>query len=286
MNDEISRRRYVPPAGSAATAIERAARSRGHGARACMLALIVCMMPATSAVAACKPADAALAARYASVAESPVSLRLNPDGSFRVYDLPSPAPDVAGCWWREGDRVVFAPGADDGSDGIKRVLPDPLTQADLDAVRGDGIETIAQALDAGLLPAGRAWAHQARKAGEPVRVKMFDPRAGIAVGDAKLTLRLNDGRELDASPGPGDGEYELASLSASAVVTAIGVRFPHRPERTHWLALTDSTKLLYLIEFDALAVGAIPGGPLALTVQADGSLRSDTPDDIHFKRTP
>lgn len=285
MNDEVSRRGRARVSGPAAST-GRITRSRGHGLRACMFALVACMMPATSAVAACKPADASLAARYASVAESPVSLRLNPDGSFRVYDLPSPAPDVAGCWWREGDRVVFAPGADDGSDGIKRVLPDPLTQADLDEVRGDGIETVAQAVDAGLLPAGRVWAHQAREAGEPVWVKLFEPKAGLAVGDAKLTLRLSDGREIEANPGPDDGEYEFASLPAGAVVTVIGVRFPHRPERMHWLTLTDSTKLLYLIEFDALAVGAIPGGPLALTVQADGSLRADTPDDIHFKRAP
>ena len=286
MQDEIFRRRRALVPGPATTGIDRTTRTRGHGVRACMLALVACMMPATSAVAACKPADAALAASYASVAESPVSLRLNLDGSFRVYDLPPPAPEVAGCWWREGDRVVFAPGANDGSDGIKRVLPDPLTQADLDEVRGDGIETIAQAVDAGLLPAGRVWVHQARKAGEPVRVKLFEPKVGVAVGDAKLTLRLNDGQEIDASPGPDDGEYEFASLPASATVTAIGVRFPHPPERTRWLPITDSTKLLYLIEFDALAIGAIPGGPLTLTVQADGSLRSDTPDQIHFKRAP
>lgn len=249
---------------------------------------IICAMPATSAFANCNPADPALSARYASVGEAPVRLSLNQDGRFRIYDLPAvaPTPEVTGCWSRDGDRVIFAPGADTGGEGIQRVLPDPLSQADLDAVRGDGIETIAQAVDAGLLPAGRVWAHQPRKPGEPVRVKLFESKVGIAAGDAKVVLRLAGGQELEASPGSGDGEYELASLPASAIVTAIGVRFPHPPERMRWLTTTDSTKLLYLIDFDALAVGALPGGPLTLTVQADGSLRSDTPDHIHFKRTP
>lgn len=266
----------------------RIQRARWRGARARMLALLVCAFPATSAVAACKPADPALAARYASVADVPVSLSLNQDGRFRIYDLPAvaPTPEVTGCWSRDGDRVIFAPGADSGGEGIQRVLPDPLTPADLDAVRGDGIETIAQAVDAGLLPAGRVWAHQVRKPGEPVRVKLFESKVGIAAGEAKVVLRLGDGQELEASAGTGDGEYELAPLPAGAVVTAIGVRFPHPPVRTRWLTTGDSTKRLYLIDFDALTVGALPGGPLTLIVQADGSLRADTPDRIHFKRTP
>lgn len=278
MNPEIPARHRAEPCA-------RFARSP-RCARLCTL--VACLIPAASAVAACKPADPALAARYASVAEAPVSLSLHQDGRFRIYDLPAaaPTPEVAGCWSRDGDRVIFAPGADTGGEGIRRVLPDPLTQADLDPVRGDGIETIAQAVDAGLLPAGRVWAHQVRKPGEPVRVKLFDSKVGIAAGEAKVVLRLADGQELEASAGTGDGEYELVSLPADAVVTAIGVRFSYPPERTRWLTTTDSTKRLYLIDFDALAVGALPGGPLTLTVQADGSLRSDTPDRIHFKRTP
>lgn len=253
------------------------------------LALIVCAtLPATSVVAACLPADASLAARYASVADAPVSLSLSQDGRFRVYDLPAsaPAPEVTGCWRREGDRVVFAPGADQDGEGIERVMPEPLTQADLAAVRGDGIETLAQAVDAGLLPAARVWAHQARQAGEPVRVKVFESKLGLAVGEVKLVLRLAGGQQIEASPGSGDGEFEAASLPAGAAVTAIGLRFPREPERMRWLTTTDPTKLLYLIDVDALAVGVLPGGPLTLIVQADGSLRSDTPDRIHFKREP
>lgn len=276
---------HETPARHRAEAFARVARLQ---ARTRMCALVACLIPAASAVAACKPADAAVAANYASVADAPISLSLNPDGRFRIYDLPAaaPTPEVTGCWSREGEHVIFAPGADTGGEGIQRVLPDPLTQADLDAVRGDGIETIAQAVDAGLLPAGRVWAHQVRKPGEPVRVKLFESKAGFAAGEAKVVLRLSDGQELEASAGTGDGEYELASLPADAVVTAIGVRFPQPPVRMRWLTTGDSTKLLYLIDFDALAVGALPGGPLTLTVQADGSLRSDTPDHIQFKRTP
>lgn len=267
------------------------ARRRGQvrplavGARA-LIALACAALPAGTAFAACKPADAALAGQYAASGPTPFALRLNADGSFRIHDLPPPLADVAGCWRRDGARLVFAPGADGDKDGIERVVPDPLTQADLDKVRGDGIETIGQAVDAGLLSGARLWAHEARKAGEPVRVKVFDPRAGIAADVVKLTLRLADGREIEASPGTGDGEFEVASLPASAAVTAIGVRFAHPPERTRWVATTDSTKQLYLIGFDALAIGAIPGGPLALNIQADGSLLADTPDAIHFKRKP
>ncbi|ALN59499.1 hypothetical protein RDV84_12195 [Lysobacter yananisis] len=263
------------------------ARLRRLRLSACASLAIVCgSFLAGAAFAACKPADAALAGQYASGAPTPLSLRLDADGRFRIYDLPPPLADIAGCWQREGARVVFAPGADGDKDGIERVLPDPLTQADLDKVRGDGIQTLEQAVDAGLLPPARWWAHQPRKPDEPLRVKVFDPRAGIAAGETRLSLRLADGREIEASPGTGDGEFEVASLPASAAVTAIGVRFAYPPQRTRWVATTDSTKQLYLIGFDALAIGAIPGGPLALDVQADGSLLADPPDRLHFKRTP
>ncbi|MFQ6311866.1 hypothetical protein [Lysobacter capsici] len=249
-------------------------------------------MLAAPAAFACAPADAALAGRYAAIDKSGKSnpqlqLQLNLDGSFRMHDVPPPGLEAAGCWQRSGDTVVLVEGLAIGGEGIKRALPEPLTQADLDKVRGNGIDTLQQAVDAGLLPLGRVWANQPRRAGETVRVSVYEPRVGLAVGEAKAMLRLADGEVIEQSPVPGDdGQFEFASLPKRAVVKAIGVRFPEQPNRIRWLSVEDSTKLLYLIEFDARALGAAEGGGMTLTRQADGSLISDFPDATHFKRLP
>lgn len=262
-------------------------------ARSAMVASIVCAsMLAVPAAFACAPADKQLAGRYAAIDTSGTSnpqlqLQLNLDGSFRLHDVPSPGLEAAGCWQRSDDTVALMEGAATGGDGIKRTLPEPLTQADLDKVRGNGIDTIQQAVDAGLLPLARAWANQPRRAGETLRVSVYEPRVGLAVGDAKAMLRLADGKVIEQSPVPGDdGQFEFASLPKRAVVKAIGVRFPGQPHRVRWLTVDDSTKRLYLIEFDARALGAVEGGVMTLTRQADGSLRSDFPDATHFRRLP
>ncbi|WP_157754144.1 hypothetical protein [Lysobacter capsici] len=245
-------------------------------------------MLAAPAAFACALADAASSGRYVSAAAKPMaSLQLNRDGSFHLLGVPAPGADFSGCWQRSGDTVALVEGLAIGGEGIKRALPEPLTQADLDKVRGNGIDTLQQAVDAGLLPLGRVWANQPRRAGETVRVSVYEPRVGLAVGEAKAMLRLADGQVIEQSPVPGDdGQFEFASLPKRAVVKAIGVRFPERPDRIRWLSVEDSTKLLYLIEFDARALGAAEGGGMTLTRQADGGLISDFPDAPHFKRLP
>ncbi|WP_152670123.1 hypothetical protein [Lysobacter capsici] len=245
-------------------------------------------MLAAPAAFACEPADAASSGRYVSAAAKPTaSLQLNRDGSFHLLGVPAPGADFSGCWQRSGDTVTLVEGLAIGGEGIKRALPEPLTQADLDKVLGNGIDTLQQALDAGLLPLGRVWANQPRRGSETVRVSVYEPRVGLAVGDAKAMLRLADGEVIEQSPVPGDdGQFEFASLPKRAVVKAIGVRFPERPDRIRWLSVEDSTKLLYLIEFDARALGAAEGGGMTLIRQADGGLISDFPDATHFKRLP
>lgn len=257
--------------------------------RSAIAGSIVCVsMLAAPAAFACEPADAASSGGYVSAAAKPTaSLQLNRDGSFRLLGVPAPGADFSGCWQRIGDTVALVEGAAIGGEGIKRSLPEPLTQADLDKVRGNGIDTMQQAVDAGLLPLARAWANQPRRGDETVRVSVYEPRIGLAVGDAKAMLRLADGKVIEQSPVPGDdGQFEFASLPKRAVVKAIGVRFPEQPDRVRWLTVEDSTKLLYAIEFDARALGAGEGGGMTLTRQADGSLISDFPDATHFKRTP
>ncbi|QWF16082.1 hypothetical protein [Lysobacter capsici] len=257
--------------------------------RSAMAGSIVCVcVLAAPAAFACEPADAASSGRYVSAAAKPAaSLQLNRDGSFRLLGVPAPGADFSGCWQRIGDAVALVEGLAIGGEGIKRALPEPLTQADLDKVRGDGIDTIKQAVDAGLLPLARAWANQPRRAGETLRVSVYEPRVGLAVGDARAMLRLADGQVIEQGPVPGDdGQFEFAGLPKRAVVKAIGVRFPEQPDRIRWLTVEDSTKVLYLIEFDARALGAAEGGGMTLTRQADGSLISDYPDATHFKRTP
>lgn len=257
--------------------------------RAGALAAIACFAsPAAFAAAACAPADAALAGAYAGTeAEARPSLQLNQDGSFRMREVPTPGLQVAGCWQRSEQTVVLVERAPDSENGIRRALPPPLTEADLDKVRGDGIDTLQQAVDAGLLPMGRWWAHRPRRAGETVRLKVYEPRYGLAVGDARGLLRLADGRTIEQSPVRGDdGTFEFEALPADAAVEAIGVRFPEQPDAPRWLSVDGPTRLLYLIEFDAQATGAGEGGVMTLTVQADRSLISDFPDATHFKRTP
>lgn len=250
---------------------------------------VVCVaMLAVPTAFACESADAASSGRYVSAAAKPAaSLQLNRDGSFRLLGVPAPGDDFSGCWQRSDGTVMLVEGAAIGGEGIQRMLPAPLTQADLDKVRGNGIDSMQQALDAGLLPFARAWANQPRRAGETVRVSVYEPRIGLAVGDAKAMLRLADGKVIEQSPVPGDdGQFEFANLPKGAVVKAIGVRFPESPDRVRWLTVEDSTKLLYAIEFDARALGAGEGGGMTLTRQADGSLISDFPDATHFKRMP
>lgn len=260
-----------------------------RGLRLAMAGAIVCVwMLAVPAAFACAPADAASSGGYVSATAKPAaSLQLNRDGSFHLLGVPVPDADFSGCWQRIGDTVALVEGLAIGGEGIKRALPQPLTQADLDKVRGNGIDTIQQAVDAGLLPLARAWANQPRRAGETVRVSVYEPRVGLAVGDARAMLRLADGKVIEQSPVPGDdGQFEFASLPKDAAVKAIGVRFPEQPERIRWLSVEGPIKLLYLIEFDARALGAAEGGGMTLTRQADGSLISDFPDATHFKREP
>ncbi|MET4729011.1 hypothetical protein ABIE09_002823 [Lysobacter enzymogenes] len=264
--------------------------SRLGGAFARLMACAsLCAAPAAFA---CEPADAALSGRYVSAAadsaaSSAKSLQLNKDGSFRLLGVPVQGADFSGCWQRSDDIVVLVEGAAIDGEGIKRALPEPLTQADLKAVRTDGIDTLEQAVDAGLLPLGRQWANQPRRAGETVRVSVYEPRVGLAVGDAKAMLRLADGTVIEQAPTRGeDGQFEFASLPARAVVTAIGVRFPEQPDQPRWLTVSDPTKRLYLIEFDARALGAVQGGFITLSRRADGSLTSDFPDATRFKRAP
>lgn len=258
-----------------------------------VLAIVCAWLLASPAVAGCASGDTALAGPYAATAgDTKPSLQLNPDGSFRMRDVPMPGMDVSGCWQGGERSVTLVERAPDSVDGIRRALPPPLTEADLNAVRGDGIETLQQAVDAGLLPVGSWWAHRPRRAGETVWVKVYEPRIGLAVGDAKAMLRLADGRVIEQTAKQGgDGEFEFAALPADAAVKAVGVRFPEQPDRPRWLSVDDATKLLYLIEFDANAIGATKGGAteggaMTLTVQADGSLVSDFPDATHFKRAP
>ncbi|KRA17775.1 hypothetical protein [Lysobacter sp. Root604] len=263
-------------------------RHRSYPRAAGAIVLVCAWMLALPAAAACAAGDAALAGRYAaSATKAAPSLQLNADGSFRLRELPMPGMDVTGCWQRSDGTLVLVERMIDSEDGIKRALPPPLTEADLNKVRGDGIETLQQAVDAGLLPIGTWWAHRPRRAGEAVWVKVYEPRIGLAVGEAKAMLRLADGRVIEqTSKEGGDGEFEFAALPADAAVKAVGVRFPEQPDRPRWLNVDDATKLLYLIEFDANAIGASEGGAMTLTVQADRSLISDFPDATHFKRAP
>ncbi|SDW26045.1 hypothetical protein SAMN05421681_101539 [Lysobacter enzymogenes] len=288
--------------GSAARAgAGRSVRMRRGAARALVLAsCLPASALATAAAAACAPpGDQALAAKYttavtnfAAPSEKQLStLQMRADGRFRWYDLPPlPYPEIAGCWRRSGDTVVLVLGAADGGDGVKRSMPVAWTQADLNQVRREGVQTIQQAVDAGLLAAGRVWAHQDRKAGEPVRVKLYEPTSGAPPGDAKVSLRLRDGRivegaavpdeeqVIDNRPGPSGGEYLFASLPADAAVQAIGIRFPNQPDRPRWVSVEDRTKLLYMIEFDARATASLFGGTMTLIVNADGSLSPALPD--------
>lgn len=255
----------------------------------CLLALSGCAaMMSPAALAICAPADVATAGRYAATgAQATASLQLNADGSFRIRDVPMAGVEASGCWQRSRTTVALMEGTIGGGDGIVRTLPAPLTETDLGAVRGDGIETLQQAVDAGLLPLDRWWANRPRRAGDSVWVKVYEPRYGLAVGDAKALLRLADGRVIEQSSQSGsDGDFEFAGLPADAVVKAIGVRFPQQPDRPRWLDVDDATKLLYLIEFDPHAIGAAEGGMMTLTVQADRSLISDFPDATHFKPVP
>ncbi|ALN65123.1 hypothetical protein GLA29479_4286 [Lysobacter antibioticus] len=288
MNDETAARDRIRAA-VVPTRADRPTQRRGRAVCAGVLAVIACFaLPATSAIAACEPADAALAGAYAGIeAKAAPSLQLNQDGSFRMRGVPMPGMDVAGCWQRSEQTVVLVERAPDSENGLRRKLPPPLTEADLNEVRGDGIGTLQQAVDAGLLPPGAWWAHRQRRGGETVRVKVYDPRYGLAVGDAKAMLRLSDGRVVEQSAAQGaDGQFEFEALPADAAVKAIGVRFPEQPDTSRWLTVDDPTKLLYLIEFDAQATGAAEGGVMTLTVQADRSLISDFPDATHFKRAP
>ncbi|MGO0999967.1 hypothetical protein [Lysobacter sp. CA196] len=274
---------------AASAGLERVTRRAGPAVYASALAAIACfVLPATSAVAACEPADAALVGAYAGTeAKTTPSLQLSQDGSFRMRDVPMPGMDVAGCWQRSEQTVVLVERAPDSENGIKRMLPPPLTETDLEKVRGDGIGTLQEAVDAGLLPMGRWWAHRSRRPGETVRLKVYEPRYGLAVGDAKGMLRMADGRVVEQSTVQGsDGEFEFDGLPADAAVKAIGVRFPEQPDTPRWLTVDGPTKLLYLIEFDAQATGAAEGGVMTLTLQADRSLISDYPDATHFKRAP
>lgn len=253
------------------------------------LVLIACVGWAPSvALAVCAPADAALAGRYAATGtQATASLRLDADGSFQIRDVPVAGVEASGCWQHSENTVVLMERALDGGDGIARTLPAPLTEADLSAVRGDGIETLQQAVDAGLLPLARWWANQPRNAGDSVRVKVYEPRYGLAVGDARALLRLADGRVIEQAPeSGGDGEFEFSGLPVDAAVTAVGVRFPQQPDRPRWLSVDDATKRLYLIAFDANAIGAAEGGMMTLTVQTDRSLISDFPDATQFKPVP
>ncbi|ALN79308.1 hypothetical protein LA76x_1149 [Lysobacter antibioticus] len=288
MNDETAARDRIRAA-VVPTGADRPTQRRGRAVYAGVLAVIACFaLPATSAIAACEPADAALAGAYAGIeAKAAPSLQLNQDGSFRMRGVPMPGMDVAGCWQRSEQTVVLVERAPDSENGLRRKLPPPLTEADLNEVRGDGIGTLQQAVDAGLLPPGAWWAHRQRRGGETLRVKVYDPRYGLAVGDAKAMLRLSDGRVVEQSAAQGaDGQFEFEALPAGAAVKAIGVRFPEQPDTSRWLTVDDPTKLLYLIEFDAQATGAAEGGVMTLTVQADRSLISDFPDATHFKRAP
>lgn len=288
MNDETDARDRIRTT-VVPTGADRSMRRRSPAVYAGALAVIAYFaLPAKSAHAACEPADPALAGAYAGVeAKAAPSLQLNQDGSFRMRGVPMPGMDAAGCWQRSEQTVVLMERAPDSENGLRRKLPPPLTEADLNEVRGDGIGTLQQAVDAGLLPPGAWWAHRPRRDGETVRVKVYDPRYGLAVGDAKAMLRLSDGRVLEQSAAPGaDGQFEFDALPAGAAVNAIGVRFPEQPDQPRWLAVDAPTKLLYLIEFDAQATGAAEGGVMTLTVQADRTLISDFPDATHFKRAP
>ncbi|MGO1073604.1 hypothetical protein [Lysobacter sp. CA199] len=288
----------------------RAVRIRRYRFGPLALALIGCLSAsANAAAAACAaPGDAALVAKYttpvdnfATPSEKSIStLQMNKDGSFRWYDLPPlPYPEIAGCWQRKGDTVMLVLGAPAGGDGVKRSMPTPWTQADLNQVRREGVQTIAQAVDAGLLAAGRVWAYQTRKAGEPVRVKVYEPTIGIPPGEVKVTLRLRDGelvegapvpdeeQVIDNRPRPSGGEYLFASLPGDAAVRAIGIRFPNQPDRPRWVTVEDDTRLLYMIEFDARATASLYGGVMTFNVDADGSLSPTPPDRGEpFKRTP
>ena len=289
MNDETAAR-YRIKAAAVPTGADRSMRRRGPAVYARAFAAIACFaLPARSAIAACEPADAALAGAYAGIEANvaPSLLQLNQDGSFRMREVPRPGMDVAGCWQRSEQTVVLVERAPDSENGLRRKLPPPLTEADLNEVRDDGIATLQQAVDAGLLPPGAWWAHRQRRGGETVRVKVYDPRYGLAVGDAKAMLRLSDGRVVEQSAAQGaDGQFEFDALPADAAVNAIGVRFPEQPDKPRWMTVDGTTKLLYLVEFDAQAIGAAEGGVMTLTVQADRSLISDFPDATHFKRAP
>lgn len=272
------------------------------------LSLSACALGSAAAAVCTPPADTKLVASYTTPVRgltgemSTSTLQVNADGSFRWSGLPMPPNEVGGCWRRQGDIVSFETHALDGGDGVERSMPEPLTQADLDRVtrfEHKQIRTIAQAVEAGLMANGRLWAHQARKAGEPVRVKIYEPTVGVSPGDAKVALTLADGRVvegaqlseddqvIDRHPSPAGGEYLFASLPAGAVVKSIGIRFPNQPDRPRSVPIEDGDKLLYMIEFDADDTGSIFGGVMKLQVQANGSLGTVAPDvGPAFERAP
>lgn len=261
-----------------------------------------------ASASACESGDTKLVARYTTPVRgitdqrSASTLQLDRDGSFRWSGLPLPVNAVGGCWRRLGDIVSLETHALDGGDGVKRSMPDPLTQADLDRVtrfEHQEIRTIAQAVEAGLLANGRLWAYQTRTAGEPVRVKIYEPTVGVSPGDAKVTLTLADGRKIegaqlseddqviDRHPRPAGGEYLFTALPANAVVTAVGIVFPNQPDRPRSVPIDDGTRRLYMIEFDANDTGSIFGGVIKLNVLGNGNLGPAPPDEgPAFERLP
>lgn len=295
------------------TGDRRSARRRFGGWASAVIAcasIAATSIVATAAAApvCAPPGDAKLVARYTTPVRgwtdelATSTLQLDADGSFRWSGLPGPPKVIGGCWRREGDIVRFETRALDGGDGVKRAMPEPLTQADLDRVtryEHKDVRTIAQAVEAGLLANGRLWAYQTRGAGEPVRVKLYEPTIGIPPGDAKVTLTLADGQVvegaqlseddqvIDRHPRPAGGEYLFTSLPRDAAIKSIGIVFADQPDRPRTVPIEGATRLLYMIEFDANDTGSIFGGVMRLKVLANGNLDGVPPDSgPAFERVP
>lgn len=235
----------------------------------------------------CVPSGDALAGIYQAQAPQPLgTLRLAADGSFSLQGLPLPAGNAQGCWRRMQDSIeLYRPMH--GADAVRRVLLPPLSDADLKRVRGPGIDTLEQAVDAGLLPARRLWTRQPAQHGKAVAVALSDSNrdVDVAPGDAKVVMRLASGRQLEGVL-DSDGLYQFTKLPDGDALHSIGVTLPTPGEHQRWLDVAGPTMRLYLIEFDSLATGYAEGGGMTLGLQHDGSLRSDFPDDTHFVRKP
>lgn len=251
-----------------------------------MVALVACgVLSMASSAMACAPADAALAGRYLTIdGSSGASLVLERDGRFQLLGVAGPSPNIGGCWTREGGFVTLAQTLEGAIDGLRRVLPPALTDADLKALHDPEVTSLAQAVEMGLLPAAGMWAHQPPQADGSVEVMLSEPNLGVAVGPAEVVLRLASGEVLRANDEAGQGAYRF-KLPDHAEVRAIGITFPTQADRPRWLTVQGPNKRLYLVEFDGVATGYAEGGRLRLEVRPDGMLVFEFPD-MAFKRAP